>query len=141
MLEFDGATKSFGSLRALDACSFVARPGRLTGFLGPRSSTWMIGSTRDPHMTFTKRSDVRCDMSGAGFYRSVAPPNGETVQGVLRRFGEWVSGLGPTRRASSQRRWKFGAVLEAHGELADGTRKFPVDSRARFQLSGPIEDV
>ncbi len=34
MLEFDGATKRFGSLTALDACSFTASPGRLTGFLG-----------------------------------------------------------------------------------------------------------
>jgi ABC-2 type transport system ATP-binding protein len=35
MLELDEATKRFGELAALDACSFVARPGRLTGFLGP----------------------------------------------------------------------------------------------------------
>lgn len=34
MLEFDQATKSFGDLKALDGCSFVARPGRLIGFLG-----------------------------------------------------------------------------------------------------------
>jgi ABC-2 type transport system ATP-binding protein len=38
MLEFDGATKRFGALRALDACSFTARPGRLTGFLGPNGA-------------------------------------------------------------------------------------------------------
>ena len=31
MLEFDAATKQFGSLTALDTCSFAARPGRLTG--------------------------------------------------------------------------------------------------------------
>ena len=35
MLEFDGATKRFGSVTALDGCSFTARPGRRTGFLGP----------------------------------------------------------------------------------------------------------
>jgi ABC-2 type transport system ATP-binding protein len=34
MLEFDGAVKRFGPLTALDGCSFTARPGRLTGFLG-----------------------------------------------------------------------------------------------------------
>lgn len=34
MLEFDGATKRFGSLTALDGCTFSAFPGRLTGFLG-----------------------------------------------------------------------------------------------------------
>ncbi len=38
MLEFDGATKRFGSQRALDGCTFAARPGRLTGFLGPNGA-------------------------------------------------------------------------------------------------------
>jgi ABC-2 type transport system ATP-binding protein len=38
MLEFQGATKRFGELAALDACSFTARPGRLTGFLGPNGA-------------------------------------------------------------------------------------------------------
>ncbi len=38
MLEFDGATKRFGLLTALDACTFSARPGRLTGFLGPNGA-------------------------------------------------------------------------------------------------------
>ncbi|HET7490122.1 MAG TPA: ATP-binding cassette domain-containing protein [Acidimicrobiales bacterium] len=38
MLEFDAAAKRFGSLQALDACSFTARPGRLTGFLGPNGA-------------------------------------------------------------------------------------------------------
>ena len=38
MLEFDHASKRFGELAALDACSFTARPGRLTGFLGPNGA-------------------------------------------------------------------------------------------------------
>ena len=38
MLSFDGATKRFGSLTALDGCTFGARPGRLTGFLGPNGA-------------------------------------------------------------------------------------------------------
>jgi ABC-2 type transport system ATP-binding protein len=38
VLEFDAASKRFGSLPALDACSFIARPGRLTGFLGPNGA-------------------------------------------------------------------------------------------------------
>ncbi|HSB87334.1 MAG TPA: ATP-binding cassette domain-containing protein [Ilumatobacteraceae bacterium] len=32
------ASKRFGLLRALDECSFAARPGRLTGFLGPNGA-------------------------------------------------------------------------------------------------------
>jgi ABC-type branched-subunit amino acid transport system ATPase component len=38
MLELDGASKWFGALAALDGCSFVARPGRSTGFLGPNGA-------------------------------------------------------------------------------------------------------
>ena len=38
MLEFDGAIKRFGSVRALDGACFAARPGRLTGFLGPNGA-------------------------------------------------------------------------------------------------------
>jgi ABC-2 type transport system ATP-binding protein len=37
-LEFDQASKRYGALAALDACSFTARPGRLTGFLGPNGA-------------------------------------------------------------------------------------------------------
>jgi ABC-2 type transport system ATP-binding protein len=37
-LEFDSAAKRFGHVAALDACSFAARPGRLTGFLGPNGA-------------------------------------------------------------------------------------------------------
>ncbi len=35
VLEFDRVVKHFGSVAALDECTFAARPGRLTGFLGP----------------------------------------------------------------------------------------------------------
>ena len=38
MLEFRAATKTFGTLRALDGCTFVACPGRITGFLGPNGA-------------------------------------------------------------------------------------------------------
>jgi ABC-2 type transport system ATP-binding protein len=38
MLEFEAATKRFGELTALSACTFRAEPGRLTGFLGPNGA-------------------------------------------------------------------------------------------------------
>ena len=38
MLEFDRAGKRFGSVVALDDCTFAARPGRLTGFVGPNGA-------------------------------------------------------------------------------------------------------
>ncbi|MGB9375037.1 MAG: ATP-binding cassette domain-containing protein [Jiangellales bacterium] len=38
MLSVRDLTKQFGSLRALDAASFEARPGRIVGFLGPNGA-------------------------------------------------------------------------------------------------------
>ena len=38
VLELFGASKRFGTFAALDECTFVARPGRLTGFLGPNGA-------------------------------------------------------------------------------------------------------
>jgi ABC-2 type transport system ATP-binding protein len=38
VLEFDAASKAYGTVTALDTCSFAARPGRLTGFLGPNGA-------------------------------------------------------------------------------------------------------
>jgi ABC-2 type transport system ATP-binding protein len=38
VIEFDQASKRFGGLVALDGCTFAARPGRLTGFLGPNAA-------------------------------------------------------------------------------------------------------
>jgi ABC-2 type transport system ATP-binding protein len=38
MLQFDAVSKRFGTVAALDRCTFVSRPGRLTGFLGPNGA-------------------------------------------------------------------------------------------------------
>ena len=38
MITVDGVTKSYGGHRAVDDVSFVARPGRVTGFLGPNGA-------------------------------------------------------------------------------------------------------
>ena len=38
MLEIDGVSKTFGSVRALDSCAFQAAPKRLTGLLGPNGA-------------------------------------------------------------------------------------------------------
>jgi energy-coupling factor transporter ATP-binding protein EcfA2 len=38
VLQYDAAVKRFGSVVALDECTFFARPGRLTGFLGPNGA-------------------------------------------------------------------------------------------------------
>ena len=36
---FDEVTKRFRAVTALDQCAFAARPGRLTGFLGPSGAS------------------------------------------------------------------------------------------------------
>lgn len=38
MLEVEGVSKSYGSVLALDGCTFVAEPKRLTGLLGPNGA-------------------------------------------------------------------------------------------------------
>lgn len=38
LLEFDGLTKLFGSVAALDGCTFDVQAGRITGFLGPNGA-------------------------------------------------------------------------------------------------------
>ncbi|HET6917413.1 MAG TPA: ATP-binding cassette domain-containing protein [Acidimicrobiales bacterium] len=37
-MEFNGISKRFGAVVALDECSFTVRPGHLTGFLGPNGA-------------------------------------------------------------------------------------------------------
>jgi hypothetical protein len=45
MLGFDAVTRRFGPLTALDRCTFTARPGRLTGFLGPNGGKTTVTKT------------------------------------------------------------------------------------------------
>jgi ABC-2 type transport system ATP-binding protein len=91
MLEFAAASKRFGSLPALDACSFTARPGRLTGFLGPNGA----GKTTAMRTIFGL---VELD-SGAVRWRG-APINTE----VRLRFGYMPEerGLYPRMRVRDQ---------------------------------------
>ncbi|WP_226344815.1 ATP-binding cassette domain-containing protein [Agilicoccus flavus] len=52
MIEVENLSKHYGALRAVDDVSFVARPGRVTGFLGPNGAgkstamRAMVGLTR-----------------------------------------------------------------------------------------------
>ena len=38
MITVEGLTKTYGGFRAVDDVSFVAQPGRVTGFLGPNGA-------------------------------------------------------------------------------------------------------
>ncbi|MGD9705183.1 MAG: ABC transporter ATP-binding protein [Acidimicrobiia bacterium] len=91
MLEFEGAVKRFGTLAALDGCSFAARPGRLTGFLGPNGA----GKTTAMRSVFGL---VELD---AGTVRWRAAPIGAAERG---RFGYMPEerGLYPRMRVRDQ---------------------------------------
>jgi ABC-2 type transport system ATP-binding protein len=91
MLEFDGLTKRYGTVIALDGCSFEVHPGRLVGFLGPNGS----GKTTAMRAVFglvqPESGEVRW--------------NGERIDEVHRlRFGYMPEqrGLYPRMRAADQ---------------------------------------
>ena len=85
MLEFDRASKRFGSVLALDVCSFTAQPGRLTGFLGPNGA----GKTTAMRAVFGL---VELD-AGAVRWRG-APSDGASAQVRVH-----ARGAGPLSRA------------------------------------------
>ncbi len=125
MLEFDAASKRFGALAALDACTFVARPGRLTGFLGPNGA----GKTTAMRAVFGL---VDLD---AGEVRWRGAPIGPDER---TRFGYMPEerGLYPRMRVRDQ--------LTYLGELCGGTSteaRRSVDTwLERFGLSGRAGD-
>jgi ABC-2 type transport system ATP-binding protein len=103
MLEFTDATKRYGSLAALDACSFAAQPGRLTGFLGPNGA----GKTTAMRAVFGL---VELDTG------TVSWRNQPITPAARARFGYMPEerGLYPRMRVREQ--------LLYIGELANGSR-------------------
>ena len=59
MITVDRLTRTYGGFKAVDDISFVAQPGRVTGFLGPngagKTTTMriMVGLTAPTHGTVT----------------------------------------------------------------------------------------
>ncbi|MET9315422.1 ATP-binding cassette domain-containing protein [Kribbella sp. NPDC003505] len=91
MLAFDSAVKRFGSVAALDGCTFEARPGRITGFLGPNGA----GKTTAMRAVFEL---VRLDAGSVAW-------RGAPITGVERaRFGYMPEerGLYPRMRIRDQ---------------------------------------
>lgn len=91
MLAFDSAVKRFGSVAALDGCTFEARPGRITGFLGPNGA----GKTTAMRAVFEL---VRLDAGSVSW-------RGAPITGVERaRFGYMPEerGLYPRMRIRDQ---------------------------------------
>jgi hypothetical protein len=87
MLDFDGVTKRFGPVLALDRCSFSARPGRLTGFLGRTGP-----ARRRPCARCSGSSSWTRERSG-GTVRRSAPRTGPG-SGTCRRSGACIRGCG-----------------------------------------------
>ncbi len=44
MIEMQALTKRYGPTMAVDGLSFEVRPGRVTGFLGPREASAYVGT-------------------------------------------------------------------------------------------------
>ena len=91
MLEFVDASKRYGTLDALSACSFQALPGRLTGFLGPNGA----GKTTAMRTVF---SLVELDRGAVRWHGGAITPE------VRSRFGYMPEerGLYPRMRVRDQ---------------------------------------
>ena len=91
LLEFDGVSKSFGGLRAIDNVSFAVRPGEIVGLIGP---------------------------NGAGKTTLFAMASGflSPTEGQIRFQGSRVDGLDPPRicRAGLARTFQ---IVKPFGEM------------------------
>ncbi|HEX6325509.1 MAG TPA: ATP-binding cassette domain-containing protein [Jiangellaceae bacterium] len=107
MLEFDGLTKQFGPVIALDGCTFRVQSGRITGFLGPNGA----GKTTAMRAVFGL---VRPD-SGQVRWRGRPVDHRERL-----RFGYLPEerGVYPKMRVRDQLGY-FGRLSELSGTAAD----------------------
>lgn len=107
MLEFDGLTKRFGPVTALDGCTFGVQGGRITGFLGPNGA----GKTTAMRAVFGL---VRPD-SGQVRWRGLPVSHRERL-----RFGYLPEerGVYPKMRVRHQLGY-FGRLSEMSGTAAD----------------------
>jgi ABC-2 type transport system ATP-binding protein len=107
VLEFDGLTKRFGPVTALDGCTFGVQGGRITGFLGPNGA----GKTTAMRAVFGL---VRPD-SGHVRWRGSPVSHRERL-----RFGYLPEerGVYPKMRVRDQLSY-FGRLSEMSGAAAD----------------------
>jgi len=121
MITVDGVTKTYGAHRAVDDVSFVARPGRVTGFLGPngagKSTTMriMVGLTpaSSGHVTI-----------GGHSYASI--PNPGRLVGVLLD-------------ASAQHEGRTGREILTIGAATMGLPASRVDAMLELVSLTPVE--
>ena len=138
-VEFNGLSKHFGPVLAVDDLSFSVEPGRVTGFLGPNGSgktttlRMLLGLVHPSSGTAT---------IGGRHYQDLENPSG-TVGAVLE-----ATSFHPARRARTHLRMAARAgghddkradeVLELVGLSADAKRKvggFSMGMRQRLELA------
>ncbi len=138
-IEFDGLSKHFGQVVAVDDLSFTVQPGRVTGFLGPNGS----GKTTTLRMLLglVHPSAGKATVGGRN-YQDLENPSG-TVGAVLE-----ATSFHPARRARTHLRMAARAgghdekradqVLDLVGLTADAKRKvgnFSMGMRQRLELA------
>lgn len=105
MLELDRLDKRFGDVIALDRCSFVVRPGRMVGFLGPNGS----GKTTAMRSIFGLVA-----LDGGSVRWDGAPATPE----VTRRFGYMPESRGLYPKMKVRDQVEYFATLHGHDRAA-----------------------
>jgi ABC-2 type transport system ATP-binding protein len=138
-LEFNGITKHFGHVQAVDHLTFTVQPGRVTGFLGPNGS----GKTTTLRMLLglVHPSAGTATIGGRNYAELENPTS--TVGAVLE-----ATSFHPARRARTHLRMAARAgghddkradeVLELVGLTGDAKRKvggFSMGMRQRLELA------
>jgi ABC-2 type transport system ATP-binding protein len=138
-LEFNGLSKHFGTVRAVDNLSFSVEPGRVTGFLGPNGS----GKTTTLRMLLgLVHPSAGSATIGGRAYQDLDNPTA-TVGAVLE-----ATSFHPARRARTHLRMaaaagghdekRADAVLDLVGLSGDAKRKvggFSMGMRQRLELA------
>jgi ABC-2 type transport system ATP-binding protein len=138
-IEFNGITKHFGQVQAVDHLTFTVQPGRVTGFLGPNGS----GKTTTLRMLLgLVHPTAGTATIGGRNYAELENPS-STVGAVLE-----ATSFHPARRARTHLRMAARAgghddkradeVLELVGLAGDAKRKvggFSMGMRQRLELA------
>ncbi len=125
MLDIVDLAKHYGPVTALDGATFVARPGRLTGFLGPNGAG--------------KTTTMRCVFGLVTPERGEVRWKGRSVDGAARlRFGYMpeARGLYPRMRVGEQLVY----FAEHHGLSGRDARSAAARWLERFELADRAKD-
>jgi len=140
MIKVESLTKRYGAFTAVDAITFTAEPGRVTGFLGPngagKSTTMriMVGLTAPTHGSVTVAGSAFADLANPGRHAGVlldasAQHAGRTGRETLR-LAQCTMGL-PRRRVD-----ELLALVSLTDEEADRrVRHYSLGMRQRLGIA------